>query len=70
MNETRKDQILSNCLGYLAELKEYESFEDQELFWKCIIGLTDDEIKDYELIHRTKGFWNDPDFVRDDVKDF
>lgn len=49
MTKERLEEILNECIGYLAELKERESKEELEYFWKEIIGLTDEEIKHFGI---------------------
>lgn len=50
MNKARLEEVLNNCIGYLAELKKHESTEEQKMFFKNVIGLTDEEMKELDLI--------------------
>ena len=45
----RKEEILNECLSYLVELKDNDTFEDKEIFAKDILGLSNDEIKYFGL---------------------
>lgn len=49
MNKARLEEVLNNCIGYLVELKKHESTEEQNMFWKNIIGLTNEEMKELDL---------------------
>lgn len=49
MTKERLEEILDECIGYLAELKERESKEELRNFWKNIIGMTDEEIKHFGI---------------------
>ena len=51
MNKERLEQLLNECVGYLAELKERDDKEELEYFWKNIIGMTDDEIKHFGVLN-------------------
>lgn len=45
MNKDRLEELLNACIGYLSELKEYETPEEIQFFWQNIIGLTSEEMK-------------------------
>ena len=51
MDKERLEQLLNECVGYLAELKERESKEELKNFWKNIIGMTDEEIKYFGVMN-------------------
>ena len=37
-------------LSYVAELKRKDTLKEKEYFWKRVIGLCPEQIKDYELL--------------------
>ena len=43
-------EILMNLINYITELKKREDTEEQIMFWKDIIGMTDEQIKEYDII--------------------
>lgn len=49
ITKERTEKLFEECLTYLVELKDHDSKEDWDLFWKNIIGMTDEEMKYYSL---------------------
>ena len=49
MKEERLTKLLSECLFYLDELKERDSKEERESFFMGIIGLTPEELKEFDI---------------------
>ena len=49
MNKKRLEQLLNECIGYLFELKERDSKEEKEYFWKEVIGMTESELEYFGL---------------------
>lgn len=49
INNERTEQLLNECIDYLTELKDNDCKEDWDLFWKNIIGMTDEEMQYYSL---------------------
>lgn len=37
-------------LSYVAELKQKDTLKEREYFWKRVIGLSSEQIKEYELL--------------------
>ena len=40
---------LDEAISYLIELKEHESIDELKYFFEDIIGLTKEQIKDYDI---------------------
>lgn len=51
MTNRRIEELLNECVGYIFELKERESKEEREFFWKEVIGMTDEEIKRFGVLN-------------------
>lgn len=51
MTKERLEELLNECVGYLYELKERDSVEEKEYFWKEFIGMTDEEIKYFGVLN-------------------
>jgi len=51
MTKKRLQELLDGCIGYLFELKDNESKEEREYFWKNVIGMTDEEIKRFGVLN-------------------
>ena len=47
----RYEKLLSELIFYINELKKHDSDEERELFWKEVIGLTDEEMKHFGILH-------------------
>ena len=45
-----ENEILNNLIGYVAELKEREDLSEQIFFWKEVIGMNEDQMKEYEVL--------------------
>lgn len=45
----RYEKLLSELIVYINELKKHDSNEEREFFWKELIGLTDEEMKHFEI---------------------
>ena len=43
-------ELFMNLIEYVCELKERHDKDEQIMFWKNIIGMTDEQIKNYEVI--------------------
>ena len=52
LNRERLEKLFSNAIEYLWEVKDCGCYDTEELkeFWSKTIGLTDEEIKEFELI--------------------
>ena len=47
---TNANTVISNLVGYLAELKERDDIDEWNYFWKEYIGMSDEDMKYYNLI--------------------
>ena len=49
--KTRLEELLSNCIEYIYEIKDHEIYDKEERmdFWKTVIGLTEEEIQYYKV---------------------
>ena len=43
------NDVINNLIEYITELKERETKEERLYFWKNVIGMTDDDIKNFDL---------------------
>ena len=43
-------ELLMNLINYVAELKERYDVEEQLMFWHNIVGMSDEQIKEYDVI--------------------
>lgn len=49
MKKVRVLELINECVGYICELKEHDTPEEKEYFWKEVIGMTDEEIEHFGL---------------------
>lgn len=43
-------EILNNLIEYVTELKERENEEEKIYFWTHVIGMSEQQMKDYDII--------------------
>lgn len=46
----RQEKILNNLICYVLELKEHDTTEEKRKFFKNYIGMTESEMKKFEII--------------------
>ena len=44
-----ENEILNNLINYVTELQSHQTTEEKLYFWKNVIGMTDEQIKKYEI---------------------
>ena len=49
MDKKRLIELLNNYIEYCYNLKNKDSKEDKEIFYKNIIGFTDNELKYFDI---------------------
>ena len=45
----RLEQLLSECINYIDELKENDEEVEKDCFWKNVIGMTNEELAYFSL---------------------
>ena len=45
-----EQEILNNLIEYVTEVKEREDEDEKEFFWTKVIGMTEEQMKKYEII--------------------
>ena len=43
-------EILNNLIEYVSELKGNEDIDEKVYFWKEVIGMSEQQMKDYKII--------------------
>lgn len=50
MENERIKELLFNAIEYLAELKKHDDVEDWNIFWQDIMGMTEEEMAENDLL--------------------
>ena len=49
MNKEQLQKQLDKAINYLIELKKHDSIDELQFFFEGVIGLTKEQIKEYEI---------------------